>query len=231
MKDRRLQIHEALINLEDGVGDAPPNIYAFARRTGSQSGLIPNPYLLSSSRRSPPPRPWERKTEAVYFRGASTGSPDYESNVRVALCKAAKAMRGSDCRISTVVQTDQCFSQRLKQDGLFGQSRPLNEMNRHRYLIDVDGNASSWDRYKFIGLFGGVPIRFECVFEECWHKLLIDGVNCVVADRNSLPHVVEKLRSRPSHAREIAMAAQRLVAEHLSPQTLREGLVRTLFKM
>lgn len=231
MTDRRLRIHEVLINLEDGVVDMPPNILAFARRRGSRSGLIPNPYLLRLNRRLPLPRPWERKTDTVYFRGASTGSVNYESNVRVALCKATKAIRGSDCRISTLVQTDHIFSQRLKQDGLFGQSRPLEEMNRHRFLVDVDGNASSWDRYKFIGLFGGVPIRFECGFEECWHELLIDGVNCVVADRNSLPHVVEHLRSRPSHAREIAMAAQRLVAEHLSPQTLRERLVRTISKM
>lgn len=231
MADRGLRIHEVLINLDDGVGEMPPDILAFARRRGSRSGLIPNPYLLQLNRRLPPPRPWERKTEMVYFRGASTGSIDYESNVRVALCKAAKPIRGSDCRISSLVQTDQGFSQRLKQDGLFGGSRPLGEMNRHRFLIDVDGNASSWDRYKFIGLFGGVPIRFECGFEECWHEFLTDGVNCIVADRNSLPHVVEHLRSRPNHAREIAMAAQRLVAEHLSPQRLRERLVRTISQM
>ena len=231
MTNRRLRIHEALINLDDGVGDVPPNLFSFARRRGSRSGLIPNPYLLKSQRLLPAPRPWERKTEKVYFRGVGTGSTDYGCNVRVALCKVAKTIPDSDCRIITDAKTDQLFSQRLTQDALVGTKRPLKEMNRHKFLVDVDGNASSWDRYKYIGLFGGVPIRFECAFEEYWHDFLVDGVNCVVADRYSLPHVVERLRSRPREAREIAMSAQRLVAEHLSPRTVREHLVRTLSGM
>lgn len=231
MADRRFRVHEALVNLDDGVGDAPANVFAFARRRGSRCGLIPNPYLLQSQRLLPVSRPWERKTETVYFRGFGTGSSDYESNVRVSLCKVAKTIPDSDCRIITDAKTDRLFSQRLAHDGVVGPSRPLKEMNRHKFLIDADGNSSSWDRYKFIGQFGGVPIRFECECEEYWHDFLVDGVHCVVADRHSLPHVVDRLRSRPREAREIAMAAQRLVAEHLSPRTVRERLVRTLSGM
>ena len=195
---------------------------------GSQAGLIPNPSLLQQERRPPAPLPWTRKTETLYFRGGTTGSTDFESNIRVALCQSAKTIPDADCRLSKITQVDQSFARRLVEDDIVGPSKPVVEMNRHKYLIEADGNASSWDRYKYIGLFGGVPIRFECGWEECWHEFLVEGFNCVLADRKSLPDVVERLRSRPREAHDIAMAAQHLVKKHLSPKALRERLALTL---
>ena len=108
----------------------------------------------------------------------------------------------------------------LEAEGLVGWRLPLWTMNRHRFLVEADGNSSSWDRYMLIGSFGGVPIRFECEWEECWHGLLVDGVNCVTADRRSLPEVVDRLRSRPPEAVAIAKAASRTVADSLSRRHL-----------
>jgi hypothetical protein len=79
-----------------------------------------------------------------------------------------------------------------------------------------------------IGSFGGVPIRFECEWEECWHGLLVDGVNCVVADRHTLPEVVDRLRSRPREAMTIARAASSTVAESLGLTSLRRQLAAVL---
>jgi hypothetical protein len=227
--DRSLSFHDVLIDLGDGVGlDAPPDLLTFARRPGSRALLIPNPYLLRPRPWLGPALPWAMKRDSMYFRGASTGSTDFDANARVALCRVAKTIPTADCRVSRIKQVDGQFARRLEEEGLIGWRLPIWEMNRHRFLVEADGNSSSWDRYMLIGSFGAVPIRFECEWEECWHGLLVDGVNCVVADRHTLPVVVDRLRSRPREAMAIARAAARTVAESLGTTRLRRGLAATL---
>lgn len=227
--DRALGFRDVHIDLGDGVfADAPPDLLAFARRPGSRARLIPNPYLLRPRPWLPPALPWSCKTDTAYFRGASTGSADYDANARVALCLLANKMPRADFRVSRIKQVDGRFADRLARDGLIGWRLPIWVMNGHRFLVEADGNSSSWDRYMLIGSFGGVPIRFETEWEECWHDVLADGGNCVVADRLSLPAVIDRLRTHDRDARAIAAAASRTVAEHLSPPALRERLKHTL---
>ena len=206
----------------------PADAFAFARQPGSSVRLIPNIYLLRPRGSLPTPIPWEQKTDTLYFRGTSTGSASYEENARVVLCRVAKEIPGSDCRISRMKQVDSGFAQQLADDGLLGSRHPPQRLNQHRFLADVDGNTSSWDRYLLIGSFGGVPIRFETSWEECWHDQLIDGDNCVVANRQTLPAVMERLRSRPEESRRIAENAARLVESSLSRASLRKRLRETL---
>jgi hypothetical protein len=217
------------IHLGDGVmpGD-PADIVAFARRPGSAARLIPNVYLLGPRPTTPPPRPWDRKSDSLYFRGASTGSPDYDANARVALCRVARSIPRSDCRISKLRQIDRDFVRNLAADDIVARADPLARLNDHRYLADVDGNTSSWDRYLMIGTFGGVPIRFEPAWEECWHDALVDGENCVRADRETLPGIIERLRADEAEGRAIAIHAMKTVRTVLAPAALRDRLRRVL---
>jgi len=226
--DPTFAFRNARIALGDGArADTPAGTHAFARLPGMPVALLPNPYLLRQSR-MPSALPWDRKRDTLYFRGTSTGSADYETNARVALCRTARGIHRTDCRLSRLKQIDPAFAARLHADGLVGRREPASMLNRHRFLVEADGNCSSWDRYLLIGTFGGLPIRFETVWEECWHDLLVDGENCVAADRHTLPSVVERLRTVDPLARRIAAAAARLVAEHFAPQALDRRLARTL---
>lgn len=217
------------IHFGDGVfPQEPQDVLGFARRPGSSVGLIPNTYLLWPRPSLPAPIAWERKTDTLYFRGASTGSPCYDDNARVTFCRAARAIPRADCRISKLRQIDHDFARRLAGDGFVARPDPIDRLNRHRFLADVDGNTSSWDRYLFIALFGGVPIRFEPAWEECWHDSLIDGETCVVADRDTLPGVVERLRANDAEARRIAENAHRLAESVLEPAALRRRLRASL---
>lgn len=216
------------ISLGDGArADTPAGTLAFARLPGMPVPLIPNPYLLRQSR-LPGAIPWDRKRDTLYFRGTSTGSADYDANARVALCRASRSIPRADCRLSRLRQVDAAFGERLRADGLVGGREPPSRLNRHRFLVEADGNCSSWDRYLLIGSFGGLPIRFETVWEECWHDLLEDGANCVVADRHTLAAAVDRLRADDPHARRIAAAATRLVAEHFAPPALDRRFARAL---
>jgi len=217
------------IDLGDGVGpEASDDIVAFARLPGSKARLIPNPYLLRGRRWLARPRAWERKSDALYFRGSSTGAPDFDANGRAALCRVARSIPRADCRLSRIKQVDDEFSRRLAAEGLVGRRHPLFWLDRYRHLVDADGNSSSWDRYLLIGHYGGVPIRFENLWQECWHGQLIDGLNCVVADRHTLAATVERLRANPEAARTIAAAAGRTVAEQLARPALLHRLATVL---
>ena len=227
--DPTFACREVRIDLGDGVGpEVGSDVFAFARLPGSAARLIPNPYLLRPRPWLGRPRPWGRKRDSLYFRGTSTGSGAYDANTRVALCRVARTIPRSDCRLSRLKQIDRMFAARLRQDGLIGWRQPPTALNRHRFCVEADGNSSSWDRYMLIGLLGGVPIRFETVWEECWHDLLVDGGNCVVADRDTLPDVVARLRRDDHAARAIAAQATALVADHLSHTALRRRLARAL---
>ena len=182
----------------------PADVLRFVRRPGDPHRLIPNPYLLSQGRRWRPARPWMLKSNKLFFRGSATGSSDFDSNARVALCTAAKDIPNSDCKITGIQQVDSEFVARCRDAGILCKKTRAKEMNRHRFLADVDGNTSSWDRYFLTGYFHGLPIRFETGWEECWHGHLIDGENFVRADRHTLAVVINRLRSRPRYARQVA---------------------------
>jgi hypothetical protein len=130
--------------------------------------------------------------------------------------------------VSRIKQVSPAFTAQLHADRFVGWRLPIAEMNRHRFLVEADGNSSSWDRYMLIGSFGGVPIRFECEWEECWHPALVPGENCVLADRHSLPDVVARLRSRPVEALAIARNASRTVEQRLTRDALLQQLAAIL---
>lgn len=92
----------------------------------------------------------------------------------------------------------------------------------------MDGNASSWDRYRLVGMFGGVPIRFETAWEECWHDALVEGDNWIRADRDTLPQVIARLRGDDEAARRIAHNASVLAATRLTPAAMEAFLGRVL---
>lgn len=229
VEDGEFRFERVRIHFGDGVfPQEPQDVLAFARRPGSSVGLVPNTYLLWPRPSLPAALAWERKSDTLYFRGASTGSPRYDDNARVVFCRAARSIPRSDCRISKLRQIDRDFARRLAADGFVARPDPIGRLNRHRFLADVDGNTSSWDRYLLIALFGGVPIRFEPAWEECWHEALVDGETCVVADRDTLPGIVGRLRANDGEARRIAEHANRLARTVLAPAALRQRLRETL---
>jgi hypothetical protein len=221
--DRHPQIvfRNVAIDLGDGETETiPADVFRFARRLGQPHDLLPNPYLLRPRPRLSPARPWNEKTDVLYFRGAATGLPDFSTNIRVTACIAAQTIPCSDCRLTSFPEVSDDFVDASHRHGIASVAAPLTAMNDHRFLLDVDGNTSSWDRFLFIGSFGGVPIRFESRWEECWHFTLREGVSYVSATRDTLQNVVDFLRSKPSHAEQIASAATALVRDVLSPENI-----------
>ena len=217
-KDPAMVFHEVPVDLGDGGGaELPEQVFVFARPRGGSNALLPNPYLLRERKRVPAALPWAAKTDTLYFRGAVTGSPDLDLNTRVALCRAAARLPRTDCRLSRMDEVAPAARAQLQREGLSSRRIAVPEMNRHRFLVDADGNTTSWDRYLLIGTFGAVPILFETAWEECWHGDLVDGENCIRADRATLGAILERLRADSVLARHLARQASVLAEGRLSP--------------
>ena len=217
-KDPGMVFHEVAVDLEDGATPGlPESVFAFARLRGAGNALLPNPYLLRD-RDVGKPRAWEAKKDTLYFRGADSGAITLEANTRVVLCRLAKDLPRTSCLLTRLVQGTPEAHAQMRQEGLVGKRIPIPDMNKYRFLVDADGNTTSWDRYMLIGAYGSVPILFEPAWEECWHGDLVDGENCVLADRHTLGPLLERLRADDAYARKIAAGASRLVATRLSPE-------------
>lgn len=218
-----LIFRDIAVDISDGADSSlPPDVLRFVRRPGDPHELLPNLHLLAPRLRLPAPRAWDRKSDTIYFRGAATGAPDYSRNVRVAACLAANALPGGDCLLTAFHQVDDAFQRRARQEGIRGTRDSRKALNRHRYLIDVDGNTSSWDRFWLIGWFGGVPIRFEPVWEEFWTAGAHEEEHYVTATRESLAAVMAELRGDPARARRIAQNAAAFVRRVLAPEPVRQ---------
>jgi len=220
MIDGRPEIvfHDIPVDVSDCVeATLPGDVFRFARRPGDPHELLPTPQLLKRHPLRSRPVPWGRKRDSVFFRGAATGAPEYEANARAAACRAARAIAGGDCKLTTFADAGPEFRARAEQDGIVARRDKPSAMNHHRYLLDVDGHTSSWDRFRLIGECEGVPIRFETAWEECWHGQLLEGANFVAASRTTLAEVIEGLRGSPTRARAIAAEASRLARQVLSP--------------
>ena len=217
-KDPSVTFHEVPTELGDGaVPELSPEVFVFARAKGAANALLPNPYLLQKRAKMPRALPWEAKRDVLYFRGALTGAPDLDENGRVALCRAAKDLPDTLCLLSRLNRRHPHY-EALDREGLVGQRVPIPAMNKYRYQVDADGHTTSWDRYLWIGTFGCVPILFEPRWEECWHGELVEGENCLHADRHTLGAVLHRLRTDQALARRLAEGATRLATTRLSPE-------------
>jgi hypothetical protein len=217
LKHPEVRFHDVAVDVGDGCADLPPSVFVLARPRGAGNPLLPTTSLLRERKPVPAALPWARKTDKLYFRGAVSGSPDLEVNSRVAMCRVAKTLPRTDCKLTRVEHASPEVRAQLEREGLGSRRVPFGDMNKHRFLVDVDGNTTSWDRYMLIGAFGGVPVLFEPRWEECWHDELKEGENCLVADRHTLGAVLERLRSDDALARHLAAGATALADRRLSP--------------
>jgi len=196
--------------------DLPRHVFRVAKRPGEPHPLLPNPYLLSKRRGVPKAKPWPHKTPTCWFRGAATGDVDFEKNKRVAVCQLAKQLTGVDSKLTSVPTGSKPFAERCQNAGIMAAPTSFVEMNNHRFLLDIDGNTTSWDRYLLIGLLGGVPIRFEPFWTEYWHEQLLEGKNVVTVDRTTFADQLTELRRDDRQSRAIAARASELARKTLS---------------
>jgi hypothetical protein len=223
----QITFHEVPVDVSDCADpNLPRDVFRFAKMPEDPHDLLPNPYLLEPERSTFKPLAWSRKADSVFFRGGATGPRAYEANARVAACLAAQKIDGGDCKLTAFSDAGKDFKARSIKDGIVAAPTKPMEMSRHRYLLEIDGHTSSWDRFRRIGLCGGVPIRFETRWQEYWHDQIVERTHYDAATRSNIEAVVADLRESPGRAQDIASHASEFVRDVLSADKVQESLQR-----
>ena len=102
----------------------------------------------------------------------------------------------------------------LAASNLVGEAVPWQSHIGKRYNLDIDGNSSSWQGLFMKLLAGGVVLKVTSPhgFRQWYYDRLMPWVNFVpvCSDLSDIIEAVDRLRSSPKLAREIAGNGRKL---------------------
>ena len=138
------------------------------------------------------------RLDTVAFRGSTTGFGDAHTNVRARIIRMLLNESGFDVGFTKAIQGFQqsSASELFKPNAMTGK-----DFEKYKYLLDIDGNAHSFNRQVLIGLSRSVMIRVN-VFTDWIANGILDGEFCHDVDaRKSNRDVLHGLR----HIRRVLM--------------------------
>jgi hypothetical protein len=136
---------------------------------------------------------WMRdRLDIVAFRGSTTGFGDARTNLRARIIRVLLNETGFDVGFTKAIQGFQqssSASELFKPNAMTGK-----DFEKYKYLLDIDGNAHSFNRQVLIGLSRSVMIRVN-VFTDWIANGILDGEFCHDVDaRKSNVDVLNGLR-------------------------------------
>jgi len=135
---------------------------------------------------------WMRdRLDIVAFRGSTTGFGDAHTNLRTRIIRMLLNESGFDVGFTKVIQGFQqsSASELFKPNAMTGK-----DFEKYKYLLDIDGNAHSFNRQVLIDLSRSVMIRVN-VFTDWIANGMLDGEFCHDVDaRKSNGDVLNGLR-------------------------------------
>jgi hypothetical protein len=172
----------------------------------------------AAARRSP----WEEKTPVAFWRGVTTGGRFEDEAFRKA--PRARLVLTSlaepdlvDARFTALKQGAE-QNPELRDPRYRGSVVSPAESLRFRYLVDVDGNSSSWSRMLWLLRSNSAVLKQTSPFLQWYYPWLVPGRHFVPLepDLDDLPSVVRSLRDRDVEAHAIADAGRAFALECLS---------------
>ncbi len=166
--------------------------------------------------------PWDERKPVAFWRGATTGQKGqsgWRSLPRVRLCKLGDHPALFDVGLSNIVQIDDPkVVAEVKESGLMRDHVPVEQFNKFKYQIDIDGNSNSWPGL-FQKLLSGSPVlkvSSERGYRQWYYDRLVPWENYVPveADMSDLRDRVLWLLEHDDLAREIG-ARGRALAESM----------------
>ena len=100
---------------------------------------------------------WMRdRLDTVAFRGSTTGFGDAHTNLRARIIRMLLNESGFDVGFTKAIQGFQqsSASELFKPNAMTGK-----DFEKYKYLLDIDGNAHSFNRQVLIGLSRSVMIK------------------------------------------------------------------------
>lgn len=166
--------------------------------------------------------PWSEKTPIAFWRGVTTGGRFATAAFREAprarlVLTSLEAPDLVDARFTALKQGAE-NNPELGDPRYRAPSVSPAESLRFRYLVDVDGNSSSWSRLVWLLRSNSAVLKQASPFLQWYYPWLLPGHHYVALepDLADLTSVVRSLRERDAVARAVADAGRSFALEHLS---------------
>ena len=208
--------------------DNPSNVTSISwqgHRDWSAIALVPDLYYFRQRGYEdflPSVPDWSSRRAQLVWRGSSTGLLALTHHrlhdlPRYRLCREAVKLAGAaDIKLTSIVQaasdTDLAAIERqVLDENLMGGWVPMEEMAHYRYVVDIDGNANSWNFMMKMRL-GACVLKVESEWTQWFTDTLEPWVHYVPvrADLSDLIERVEWCQANDADAAAIAHAGRRL---------------------
>ncbi len=221
-----------LLSFEDVLDEMSPlaPIFVFSKREDNPY-MIPIPdheyisgydTLDSQIDKASEFSPWDEKVDQVFWRGATTGgdfaAPTWRSLPRARLVAISKAYPDEvDAKFTILVQGAEKREELRHSLGTFVSPE---ESVKYRYLIDIDGNGSTFSRFYWILRSNSVALKQSSPYVQWYYPALKPYVHYIPVARD-LSNLEERLswaRHHSHQAAAIALAGKRLIQEELQTE-------------
>jgi len=225
-----------IVSLEDGFTEElgiPLFVYAKAK-TVSSLILMPDfkaltgyPTLRKQIEKGNQKWPWQDKITKAFWRGSTTGGWltlfNWDQIARVKLAILAQSHpKKVDARITKVVQCDLEIPQLISEKGLLGKMISQQDHLKYKYLIDVDGNSCSFERY-FWALLSNCLVLKQMTPNIQWYYGALKPYEHFIPVKEDLSDLLEKIEWAQTHdqeAKQIAENATRFVKNELAVEDI-----------
>jgi hypothetical protein len=119
----------------------------------------------------------------VYFIGSDTGPiADDLLNERIRFCNKAKSAKHINAKISNFVHFNDEMLHDLSIDKtcIHSQYVPIDQQLKYKYILNINGNTSSWDRIPWAMMSNSYLIHLSSDFNEYnWYFPFIQKTNAI----------------------------------------------------
>ncbi|MBU6383829.1 MAG: hypothetical protein KGQ49_00295 [Verrucomicrobia bacterium] len=218
----RLPDVDFVVSLEDGF-EGNPGIgpaFVFAKRADVASLiLIPDIKALvgySKLREMIPEandkHPWETKIAKSFWRGSTTGGystlADWDRLARAQLVLLSLAHpEAVDARFHHVAQCDPEVPLLMKAKGMVSKSVSRPDHLKYKYLVDVDGNSCSYERYFWLLLSNSVVLK-QVTPNIQWYYRALEPYKHYIPVKEDLSDLLEQIEWAKNHDMEAKLIAE-----------------------
>jgi hypothetical protein len=155
---------------------------------------------------------WEAKLAKVFWRGASTGTPNTGFS-RHRFLDFAKNLSFVDAGFNSIVQAPDAKTETLwKNQYVLKPTVSIVDALRYRYMLILDGNTATWTRMAWVLSSNSLLIKHESDFEQWYYPRLMPGVHYLLLrkDFSNLKELFDWAESHPKEVQDIISAARKL---------------------
>jgi hypothetical protein len=204
------------IELNDATNE-PISLFCFSSGL-SEHILIPDLYAMTNydNRLSFKDNiSYENKYKKAIFIGSSTGSSTVELNERLHMCNKYRNDSTIHCFINNLCQVSEESTKEIypNYNDFITTSMTIENQCKYRYIINIDGNTTAWDRVPWI-LNSNSVLLMKNSKNKCWYTdFLIPNIHYIPFDNDT---DLEAIVSSDEDRTDIIRNANQFVKDYLT---------------